>query len=88
MLSSAHALEFSSGHFTELPEIFGADIREFVLLEMSPDIFDGIQFGSVSWKPKSLDAAITTCDEILNELAAMSSQSVPYDQDLAWDDPK
>src|SRR5216684_156245 len=42
--AAAHATERSSRRFAEFPVVLGANIRQFVLLPVGPDVLDRVQF--------------------------------------------
>jgi hypothetical protein len=69
----------------QVPEVSGTEVREFVMLELTPEVLGGVEFRSIGGKPFHLDAPLLGFDELPNESAPMSRQTVPYDEDVARD---
>lgn len=74
-----------AGSFTQIPEIAGADVRQFVLLQIGPDILDRIQFRRVGRQPVNLDSAFERVEIVPDQLAAMRGQAIPNDREFAGD---
>ena len=58
-------------------------IRDLVLLEMRPQIFDGVEFGSIGRQFFEPEAARAFDQHRFDGLAAVDGRSVPNDQELA-----
>ena len=56
-----------------------------MLLEVSPDIFGGIQLGSVGWQKEGFNLAVQASKVILHDTAAVSRQTIPDEQDAMAD---
>jgi hypothetical protein len=69
----------------QVPEVSGTEVREFVMLEMTPEVLGGVEFRSIGGKPFHLDGPLLGFDELPNESAPMSRQTVPNDEDVARD---
>lgn len=69
----------ASGPFAELPGVLRTGIRQFMLLPVTPDVFDRVEFGGVRRQVLDHDAAFLGGDEILDQGAAMSGQPIPDD---------
>lgn len=59
----------------------GTEVCQFVLLELSPDVFGWIQLGSVGGQVVDFDAAVQAADGVGNDPAAMGGKAVPDQQD-------
>jgi len=53
-----------------------------VTFEVLPDLFDGIEFGRVSWKPINVQTWIH-CSELCNDRSFMNASIVPNQNDIA-----
>jgi len=51
-----------------------------VLLPVTPDVLDGVQFRRVGWKIGSGNPALQTSNVLLHQPAAVSRQTIPHDQ--------
>lgn len=56
-------------------------------LEMSPHVFDGIEFGSIGRQPLDLNASLGGGDEVFDQKAAMYGRAIPKDQDFSRNMP-
>ena len=75
--ASANALERLTGGVAELPDIFGAEVGEFVLLPVSPEILDRIEFGSVGGQAFDVQPRVLSLDKSGDDAAAMDRRAVP-----------
>lgn len=48
--AATHPLQRAEGVYAQLAQILRAEIGQFVLLEMAPDVFGRIQFGRIGGK--------------------------------------
>ncbi len=78
--AAAHATERSSRRFAELPVVLGANVRQFVLLPVGPDVLHRVQFGRVGRQIGRGDPALQTGDVVLHQPAAVRGQTVPHHQ--------
>lgn len=65
----------------------GNQIGDLMGFEMSPHIFDGIEFGRIGWQPLDLNASLGGGDEVFDQPAAMNGGAIPEDQDFAGNMP-
>lgn len=70
---------------SQLGEILRAEIGQFVLLAVSPDVFDRIQFRRIGRQTLQMDAVVLLSDVIPDQAAAVKDKRVcgmPEDEDL------
>ena len=58
-----------------------------MLLAVTPDIFDRIEFGCVGWEKLHLDAASLLLHKLSDQPAAMNRQPIPNHRELSTDVP-
>lgn len=51
-----------------------------MLLEVRPQVFDGIEFGRIGGKSLQPQPSVTGGEQVLHRLAAMDGGAVPNDQ--------
>ena len=85
MRATAHAGEGATGGVAELAEVFGAEIGQFMVFAVTPDVFGGIEFGRVGRQVFHVDAAALAGDKLAYGTAAMHRQAIPDDRQLAAD---
>ena len=51
-----------------------------MLLPVTPNVFDGVQFRRVGWKIGSGNPALQVSNVVLHQSAAVSRQTIPHDQ--------
>lgn len=51
-----------------------------MVLQITPDVLDRVEFGRVSWQELQLDALIISLDVIPNQSAPVCSQPIPDDE--------
>src|SRR3954452_7574376 len=69
--SAAHALEGTAGCFAQVPKVLGTDVRQFVVLAVSPDVLHRIQFRRVGRQVLDDQTAFLVTDELLRDFAAV-----------------
>ena len=69
----------------ELSEVLDAKIADLVLLEVSPDVFSGIEFRGICRQELHFDLPFERFDELAYQAALMHTQPVPDDEQLAAD---
>lgn len=69
----------------QLPTVAGEQVGDFMLLEMSPEVFDRIELGGVRGEALEPQPAGACGEECLDGLAAVNRGSVPDHQELARD---
>src|SRR6516164_3664561 len=75
-----HATQGTARVMTELGEIARAEVGQFVMLPVAPDVLHRIEFRRVSRQLLDRQPAPLRGDELLDRVSAMRRQSVPYDQ--------
>lgn len=79
----ADALERLAGGVAELPDSFGAEVGEFVLLPVSPELLDGVEFGGIGGQALDVQPRVLFLDKGGDEAAAMEGRAVPKQQYVA-----
>jgi hypothetical protein len=64
----------------EVVEVGGATVAEFVMLQMTPDVFGRIELRCIGRQLLDLDGAVQCFQVVAHESRAMRGQSVPDDQ--------
>src|SRR5262245_25284040 len=67
----------------QVQKIFRAEVGQRMAFEMTPDVFDRIEFRSISRKICQDDLALSVFDVASNRATAMHRQTVPDHQQLA-----
>lgn len=80
---AADSPERLRGKVAELPDIFRAEVGQFVLLPVGPEIFDRIEFGSVGRQVGHRDAIAMGFHVAAHPETAVDLCPVPDDEDLA-----
>ena len=57
-------MQSAAGPVAELPEIVGADIGQFVMLPVAPEVFDWIQLRRVSGQVLQYNVSFQRLDEL------------------------
>lgn len=68
-----------------MAEVLGAEVSEFMLLEVAPDVFRRIELLAVGGQAFELESACVRVDEAAHAPAAMRLQSIPDDEDFLAD---
>jgi len=66
----------------ELGKILGAEIRQLVVLPVSPEEFHGVEFWGVCRQTLNAEPSSLLLNEVVDQAAAMGGQPVPDDQPL------
>ncbi|HEY2470170.1 MAG TPA: hypothetical protein VGI45_20385 [Terracidiphilus sp.] len=61
----------------QVPEVLGADIGQFVVLAVRPDVLHRIQLWRVGRQILRLQPALLVADELLGEQTAVAWEPVP-----------
>ena len=72
----------------QLPEVGRAEVRQFVLLPVGPQILDRVEFRRIARKIFQPQTSALLLYELPHRAAAMTGQSVPNDQQLAGNVPQ
>src|SRR6267143_2930366 len=67
----------------QVKQVFQTEVRQGMLLEMSPNIFDGVEFRGVSRQLRQVKLALGSLDIAAHRPAAMHGQPVPDHQQRA-----
>lgn len=86
-VSTAHSAKGCGCLQTEFPSLGGDQIGDLMRLEMSPHIFDRIEFGRIGRQPLDLNAAPGGGDVVLDQETAMNGRAVPENQQLPGNVP-
>lgn len=65
----------------------GNQVGDLMRLEMSPHIFDGVEFGSIGRQPLDLNASPGGGNLVFDQKAAMNGRTIPEDQDFPGNMP-
>ncbi len=83
--SSLHGLESAASVVAELAEAGRTEIAQFAVLEMSPEVFDWVQFRCIGRHDFQLDGAVEAIDVLTHQTALVNRQAIPDDQHFAFD---
>ena len=86
--SAADTLEGFGSGMGEVPKLLGTEVGQGVLLEVSPEVFDRVEFGGVGGKELDAQALAPGGDEVCGQSAAVDGCAVPEDQQLAGQAPQ
>src|SRR3989442_9106876 len=75
--AAAHATQRTARSFTELVVILGTNVRQFVLLPVSPDEFHRVQFGRVGRQVLLVNPAFEIGNIVLDQSAADAPATGP-----------
>src|SRR5580658_2670412 len=81
--STLHGLEPIAGEGADLTDGVQAQIGQFALLHVAPDVFDRIEFRRVGWQSFQDQVSVERFDVVLNHPTAVRRQAIPDDQQLA-----
>jgi hypothetical protein len=56
--TALHVTESSAGFGAQVPAVSGTEVREFVVLELTPEVLCRVQSRSIGGKPFHLDAPL------------------------------
>src|SRR5436853_5115873 len=65
--SALHRAQMSAGAMLEIAEVTSTEVRHGVMLEVTPDVFDGVELGSVGRQILQGDAAVERVEVLLNQ---------------------
>ena len=88
VVASAHAPQGAGGGVTEFPAVLGTEVGQFMLLEMTPDVLGGIQFGGIGWQGLQVDALVQCADEVTHRPTSMNPSAIPDNQQSAGQMPQ
>lgn len=88
VVASAHAPQGAGGGVTEFPAVLGTEVGQFMLLEMTPDVLGGIQFGGIGWQGLQVDPLIQCADEVPHRPTAVNPRAIPDNQQSSGQMPQ
>jgi hypothetical protein len=78
--SPAHPAQRITSSGAELPEFSRAQVGQFVLFEVAPDMFDRVQFRCIAGQPLQSEAVALSGDKVTDQSAAMARKTIPDHQ--------
>lgn len=86
--TAAHATQSSGGMETQFPAVSDEEVGDLVLFEVSPQIFDRIEFWRIGRQPLDPEASVALRQQRLDRFAAVNGSAIPDDQQFAWQMPE
>jgi hypothetical protein len=83
--SPLHRLQSVTRELGELAEIMHAEVCQLMFLEVTPNIFGGIELRGIAEQALDLNRAMDPIEVVAHPPAAMGGEPVPDDQQLALD---
>src|SRR5271167_41892 len=83
--SALHGFQSTSGEGADLADGVQAQVGQFALFHVAPDVLDRIEFGSVSGQALDHDVSIERFDVLGDYATTMGRQTIPNHQQLAAD---
>src|SRR6185437_481541 len=80
-----HRAQAPAGATLEIAEIAGAEVRHGVVLQVAPDVFNGIELWGVGGQILQGDLRAQALEILFDQSRAMRLQAIPYDQESAAD---
>src|SRR5579864_5280639 len=77
------APQLSPGLPAQVGNVFGTEVGQRVAFEVTPDVFDWVEFGCISGQAGQSDVALRPLDVTLHRPAAVDCQTVPDHQQFA-----
>jgi hypothetical protein len=71
------------GDVAEIPDVLGAEIGQFGLLPIPPQILDGVEFGGVGGEAFDVELGLFPLHIGLHQPAVVDGRPIPQQQDLA-----
>src|SRR5450759_172991 len=81
--SSLHGLEPIAGERTDFPNRFQAQVSQFTLLHVCPDIFDRVKLGCIRRQSFQDDLPVQRFNIALHHATTVSRQSIPNDEQFS-----
>jgi len=85
--ASTHPTQCLASRPTQLAEVFGTEIGEFMLFAVAPNVFHRIEFGRIGRQEFQLDCPALSSDKLTHQPATMYRQTVPNDRQSTADVP-
>ena len=67
----------------ETPQVSGAEVGQFMLLPVGPEILHGVKFGRIGWQTAGEDCALQRFEVLADGGGTMDGRAIPDDQQLA-----
>ena len=81
--AAADASECLARGMAQFPDVFRAEVREFVFLPVGPQILDGIEFGRIGGESFDAQPVDLRLEVGADHAAAVNGSAVPQQQDFA-----
>ena len=82
---TADTTQGMGGPAGKLPEIAGAQVGQFVLFPVTPEVLDRVKFRGISRETFHPDFALQALQVCPHQLAAVSGYAVPDDEEFTFD---
>lgn len=76
-VGASHLAELSAGFGSEFKQVLGTEVGQGVLLQVSREVFDRVEFGGVSGQLRQVDLPGMTLQECLHLPASVHGEPVP-----------
>ena len=80
---AADATQPVGGPARETPQVTGAEVGQFMLLPVSPEILHGVEFGRVGWQAAGDDLALQGFEVLADGGGTMDGRAIPDKQQFA-----
>ena len=81
--SAAHPAQGCGCFHSQFPRLGRDEVGDFVGFEMTPHIFDRVEFGRIGRQSFEVDSSLGGGDEVLNEQASVNWCAIPDNQELS-----
>ena len=78
--TALHRTQPSPCKVTDLVQTTGAEIADFMSLQVTPQVFNRIEFRRIGWQESQLDINVLALDILAHEFTSVCFQSVPDDE--------
>ena len=75
--------QFGTGKVTQLGEVSGTEICQFVMLPVRPEVFDWVQLRCIGRQELQVDATVLAFDIFADQSTAMRLEPIPDNQQLS-----
>src|SRR5579871_3081117 len=79
----AHPAQSATRLIAQFAEVAGTEVGQFVMLPVTPDVFDRVELRSVGGQLFDREPAVLRGDELFDRAPAMRWKPVPHHQKLA-----
>src|SRR5690242_11574365 len=81
-LATLRPPELGASEMAEFGEVLGAEVAQFVVLPMRPQVFDWVQLRRIGRQKLQVYGAVLALDILTHQTTAVRLQPVPDDQQL------